>query len=734
MPPDALSVTGKVTNEQNELLDTVTVSAAEFEKNGWKYEPKEPGLYYVEFEAKTPNGSISLGEEYMERAMDNRIGLYEQKRQAFAVIPPRRSDGTATPPVFGYQVGYSPNSTRGETEVELIRRAGADFARFHVTWFEIEPEKGKFDWAGLDRLVDKCVKAGIKPVICFYGTPRWASNTPDDTRYVVHVWAYNAYAAKDVNDWTNFVGQLVKRYGDRVDTWEVWNEPHLRNYSCYWHDTPENYVMLLKSAYQTIKKLQPESKVWIGGMALRYLPFYEAIMKLGAGPYFDYFAMHGHGQSIAPFHALDRKYGSEPHPWVSSEWHASLIRYTDAAYKLNENQRTVRMMLDFFSMVRQGAEQIAFFEPFNLVERETLKLHTEGGAPLNHCSGIFRRRPYFQPVLGAVVMATFDRALAGKIGITGTYRFGNQKAAAFTSDYGPLLVVWQETDRDEKLAPELAPVFAKANVQSWEGRPVKEPGSMTLRPHTMYFASNVTIPPEWQDRPDVLRADRPKLELEHKVRGVYGDKPLFDDNGKLIAKNVRWNNRGFKIHTMPGFEPFRKERPLRRSALRRQAAARGGDAGRPLPPARRRRQYVAGRRDRIRVRRRRRRVCGQPGRIPRIENRQGGRALQVRQPDAGRRPADRMDHSEHNGQIRQGEGRNAPRPKDPLSGRNEHLGALPARAETGGRPAVLAHRQRIGRKEPDRAGSLGKRYLQRQETGGIRRSRSGRKVTAHHFG
>lgn len=178
MPPDALSVTGKVTNEQNELLDTVTVSAAEFEKNGWKYEPKEPGLYYVEFEAKTPNGSISLGEEYMERAMDNRIGLYEQKRQAFAVIPPRRSDGTATPPVFGYQVGYSPNSTRGETEVELIRRAGADFARFHVTWFEIEPEKGKFDWAGLDRLVDKCVKAGIKPVICFYGTPRWASNTP----------------------------------------------------------------------------------------------------------------------------------------------------------------------------------------------------------------------------------------------------------------------------------------------------------------------------------------------------------------------------------------------------------------------------------------------------------------------------------------------------------------------------------------------------------------------------
>lgn len=156
MPPDALSVTGKVTNEQNELLDTVTVSAAEFEKNGWKYEPKEPGLYYVEFEAKTPNGLHFTWRRVYGAGHgqpDRPLRAEAAGVRSHSAAPQRRA--RATPPVFGYQVGYSPNSTRGETEVELIRRAGADFARFHVTWFEIEPEKGKFDWAGLDRLVDQ---------------------------------------------------------------------------------------------------------------------------------------------------------------------------------------------------------------------------------------------------------------------------------------------------------------------------------------------------------------------------------------------------------------------------------------------------------------------------------------------------------------------------------------------------------------------------------------------------
>ncbi len=552
LPEGTTAVTGRVRTAGGEPAGSVTVSAVEMEQGKWSYQPREPGMYFVDFFAVTPRGEVPLEEEYQERAMNNQIGLFTPGGHSFAAVRDRES-GSA-PALFGYQLGCSPSRIRslGDTEVQMAKRAGGSFARFHVTWMEIEPEKGKFNWEALDYYVDKCIEAGIRPVVCFYGTPRWASNTPDDERYVVHVWAYNAYAAKDINDWTNFIEKMVTRYKDRVSTWEVWNEPHLRGYSCYWHDTPENFVKLLKSAYETIKRVQPESTVWLGGIALRYLPFYDRIIELGAGNYFDRIAIHGHGQSIGPFYVLDRKHNSPVHRWVNSEWHASLIRYTDPAYKLNETQRTLRMMVDLFSMMRQGVEEVAFFEPFNLVEKETLKLHTEGGAPLNHTSGVFRRKPYFQPMLGSVVMANFSRQFAGRITVKGFYRFADQKAVLFQSDAGTLLAFWQEGDGPEKIVPELARAVAKSTVESWEGRPVADPAGFELQPSVIYFARNPEVSSDWKEDLNILRMEQKALPLEHKISGVYSEKPLFSADGQLISGNIHWNSEGFAVHRFAG--------------------------------------------------------------------------------------------------------------------------------------------------------------------------------------
>ena len=62
-------------------------------------------------------------------------------------------------------------STKRNIVLETSRR----FARFHVTWPELEPAKGQFRWETLDYFVDKCREAGLEPAVCFYGTPRWAS-------------------------------------------------------------------------------------------------------------------------------------------------------------------------------------------------------------------------------------------------------------------------------------------------------------------------------------------------------------------------------------------------------------------------------------------------------------------------------------------------------------------------------------------------------------------------------
>jgi len=558
LPAGASKITGRVFDEQNRQVAEIAVTPAEMAAGKWVFPSPQPGLYEVEFTAVTPKGEILLGDEYLERAPNNQIALFERKRHAFQVTTPRDARYPASK-LFGYQLNAAKSAMnyRQDNEVKAIKAAGGAFARFHITWFDIEPEKGKFDWEAVDYFVNKCVEAKVKPVLCFYGTPRWASNTPDDTRYVVHVWAYNAYAPRDLADWQNFVTKLVERYRDRVETYEVWNEPHMRNYSCYWHDTPENFVAMLQNAYQTIKKLEPAADVWIGGIGMRYLPFYDRIIELGAGKYFDKLALHGHGVSPAPFYLIDKKYNSPTHPWVDSEWHASLIRYTDPAYKLNENQRTVRLMLDLFSQIKQGAGQIAFFEPFNLVEKEALELHSKGGAPLNHASGIFRNKPYNQPLLGASVMANFGRMVSGDVKYLSEYRFGNQKAMLFASDMGKLLVVWQETAAPEAVEPAIASAIAAAKVESQTGNAIADPAKLALQPYTMYFALNPQVPGDWTVAANVLKADRAKLELEHKVAGCYMDQPLFDREGKL-TNAIQWNdvNKNFNFAAFPA--PFQK--------------------------------------------------------------------------------------------------------------------------------------------------------------------------------
>jgi len=57
-----------------------------------------------------------------------------------------------------------------------------------------------------------------------------------------------------------FLKELVKRYKDRVHRWEVFNEPGVE---C--KNIPEDYVRLLKISYLTIKEVDPQATVGLGG-------------------------------------------------------------------------------------------------------------------------------------------------------------------------------------------------------------------------------------------------------------------------------------------------------------------------------------------------------------------------------------------------------------------------------------------------------------------------------------
>jgi hypothetical protein len=62
--------------------------------------------------------------------------------------------------------------------------------------------------------------------------------------------------------YTDFLKQLIKRYKDRVHQWMIFNEP-----APEYKGRPEDYVKLLKVSYLTIKEIDPQATVFLGGLA-----------------------------------------------------------------------------------------------------------------------------------------------------------------------------------------------------------------------------------------------------------------------------------------------------------------------------------------------------------------------------------------------------------------------------------------------------------------------------------
>ena len=75
-----------------------------------------------------------------------------------------------------------------------------------------------------------------------------------------------------LQDWEFTVRKAVAEFGDIVKVWEIWNEPTFPQsgaYAGFYQGTSQQYVDLMKGAYQEIKSLYPYAIVLgLGGLPL----------------------------------------------------------------------------------------------------------------------------------------------------------------------------------------------------------------------------------------------------------------------------------------------------------------------------------------------------------------------------------------------------------------------------------------------------------------------------------
>jgi beta-glucosidase len=108
---------------------------------------------------------------------------------------------------------------RMPADVALMRDLGLQAYRFSVAWPRIVPAgRGAVNEAGLvfyDRLVEQCLAAGIEPWCTLF---HWDSPQALEERY-------GSWRSREIaQDFSDYVGVVVRRLGDRVRHWMTLNE------------------------------------------------------------------------------------------------------------------------------------------------------------------------------------------------------------------------------------------------------------------------------------------------------------------------------------------------------------------------------------------------------------------------------------------------------------------------------------------------------------------------------
>jgi hypothetical protein len=136
-----------------------------------------------------------------------------------------------------------------------------------TTWAQLNPEPGVYDWAPLDRWLDKFQISGTTDsdvIYSFQTTPRWAAANPNN--YTCHAGPGACEPPNDVNadgtgtnqHWKDFVTALSQHVAGRIRYWEVWNEPMFKP---TFAGTPAQLVRLAKDLRAITQARDPNAEI-----------------------------------------------------------------------------------------------------------------------------------------------------------------------------------------------------------------------------------------------------------------------------------------------------------------------------------------------------------------------------------------------------------------------------------------------------------------------------------------
>jgi O-antigen ligase len=186
-----------------------------------------------------------------------------------------------------------------------MEQAGVIWVRHIFAWNAIEPAAGEYVWEETDAIVEAVAETdSLQLVAVLFTTPSWARDARSPQDFTTPPADHSTFA--------DFAGVFATRYGDRIDYYQIWDEPNLLTAWGGLAPRAADYTALLSGAYQAVHSADPRATVIAAGLAptveigpdnISDVLFLEQLYVHGAGEFLDAAAAKPYGFEFSP---LDR--------------------------------------------------------------------------------------------------------------------------------------------------------------------------------------------------------------------------------------------------------------------------------------------------------------------------------------------------------------------------------------------------------------------------------------------
>ena len=153
------------------------------------------------------------------------------------------------------RVGLNTTLRSFEEDIKSIQELAVSTIRVPLQWQFVKISPGEFDWSTVDRLVKAAQTKQVE--VLFTIRTVFRKEKPKHKKGSIQI-SQITPPSVDAKEWVYFIETLANRYRGQGVNYEIENEV---NSEAFWKGDLEEYLELLKSGYDAIKKSDLQAKV-----------------------------------------------------------------------------------------------------------------------------------------------------------------------------------------------------------------------------------------------------------------------------------------------------------------------------------------------------------------------------------------------------------------------------------------------------------------------------------------